>query len=293
LTRLPPAVGPEAPIGVFDSGLGGLTVARALRRALPLERIVYLGDTARVPYGTRSPETVLRYARACSRVLIDRGVKGLVVACNTVSAVALEMLRAELDLPVLGVVEPGARSAVEALERRPRRSGEPAKIGVLGTHGTILSGAYPRAIARLSTRVEVLATPAPLLVPLVEEGWLEGEVPRLAVERYVEPLIAAGARVLVLGCTHYPLLAPVIDEVARRLSGEDVAIVDSAVATAEDVARFLAEERILCAPAGSALPPLEILVTDRPASFQAVAARFLGADAPDVLQIDLGAALSS
>jgi len=293
VTRLPPAVGPEAPIGVFDSGLGGLTVARALRRALPLERIVYLGDTARVPYGTRSPETVLRYARACSRVLIERGVKGLVVACNTVSAVALEMLRAELDLPVLGVVEPGARSAVEALEQRGPRSGEPAKIGVLGTHGTILSGAYPRAIGRLSTRVEVLAAPAPLLVPLVEEGWLEGDVPRLAVERYVAPLIAAGARVLVLGCTHYPLLAPVIGEVARRLSGDDVAIVDSAVATAEDVARWIAEERIARAPAGSTLPPLEILVTDRPASFQAVAARFLGADAPDVAQIDLGAALGS
>jgi glutamate racemase len=236
---------------------------------------------------------VLRYARACSRVLIERGVKGLVVACNTVSAVALEMLRAELDLPVLGVVEPGARSAVEALASRAPPGGEPAKIGVLGTHGTILSGAYPRAIGRLSTRVEVLAVPAPLLVPLVEEGWLEGEVPRLAVERYIEPLLAAGARVLVLGCTHYPLLAPVIGEVARRLSGEDVAIVDSAVATAEDVARWIAEERIVRAPGSSPLPPLEILVTDRPASFQAVAARFLGADAPGVVQIDLGAALSS
>jgi len=278
---------------VFDSGLGGLTVARALRSALPLERIVYLGDTARVPYGTRSPETVLRYARACAHVLIERGVKGLVVACNTVSAVALEMLRAELDLPVLGVVETGARSAIEALARRPPRDGEPAKIGVLGTHGTILSGAYPRAIGRLSTRVEVLTAPAPLLVPLVEEGWLEGDVPRLAVERYVEPLIAAGARVLVLGCTHYPLLAPVIGEVARRLAGGDVAIVDSARATAEDVARWISEESILCAPAGSTRIPLEILVTDRPASFQSVAARFLGADAPDVQQIDLGAALGS
>jgi glutamate racemase len=294
VTAAPPAAGPEAPIGVFDSGLGGLTVARALRQALPLERIVYLGDTARVPYGTRSAETVLRYARACARLLIDRGVKGLVVACNTVSAVALDMLRAELDLPVLGVVEPGARAAVEALDRRALRvRGEPAKIGVLGTHGTILSGAYPRAIGRLSTRVEVLGAPAPLLVPLVEEGWLEGDVPRLAVERYVTPLLGAGARVLVLGCTHYPLLAPVIAAVTRRLAGEDVAIVDSAVATAEDVARWIADERILRAPAGSTLPALEILVTDRPASFQAVAARFLGMDAPAVTQVDLGASLGS
>jgi glutamate racemase len=283
--------GADAPLGVFDSGLGGLTVARALRQALPLERIVYLGDTARVPYGTRSAETVLRYARACAHVLLERGVKALVVACNTVSAVALEMLRAELDLPVLGVVEPGARAAVEALGRRT--AGAAAKIGVLGTHGTILSGAYPRAIGRISTRVEVLTAPAPLLVPLVEEGWLDGEVPRLAVERYLEPLVRAGARVIVLGCTHYPLLAPVIGAVAKELAREEVTIVDSALATAEDVAAWIADERILRASGRSGVPPLEILVTDRPASFQAVATRFLGADAPDVTQIDLGAAEGS
>ena len=279
----------DAPLGVFDSGLGGLTVARALRGALPLERIVYLGDTARVPYGTRSAETVLRYARSCAHVLIERGVKGLVVACNTVSAVALEMLRAELDLPVLGVVEPGARAAVEALARRAAH-GAPAKIGVLGTHGTVLSGAYPRAIGRISTRVEVLAAPAPLLVPLVEEGWLEGEVPRLAVARYLEPLVRAGARVIVLGCTHYPLLAPVIAAVASELAGEEVAIVDSARATADDVVAWIADERLASASGRSERPPLEILVTDRPASFQAVATRFLGADAPEVSQIDLGPA---
>jgi glutamate racemase len=277
----------DAALGVFDSGLGGLTVARALREALPLERIVYLGDTARVPYGTRSAETVLRYARGCARVLLERGVKGLVVACNTVSAVALEMLRAELDLPVLGVVEPGARAALAALVLRPPRANEPAKIGVLGTHGTILSGAYPRAIGRLSTRVEVIAEPAPLLVPLVEEGWLEGEVPRLAVSRYVEPLVKQGARVIVLGCTHYPLLAPVIEAVATELAGEPVVIVDSAHATAEDVAAWVRDERIAKAPEASTLPPLEILVTDRPASFRAVASRFLGADAPGVAQIDI------
>jgi glutamate racemase len=270
---------------VFDSGLGGLTVVRALRRVLPDERIVYLGDTARVPYGTRSAETVLRYARSCSRVLIERGVKGLVVACNTVSAVALEMLRAELDLPVLGVVEPGARAAVEALAALPA-TGEPARIGVLGTHGTIGSGAYPRAIGRLSTRVEVLGMAAPLLVPLVEEGWLEGDVPRLAIERYVAPLVKAGARVLVLGCTHYPLLAPLIAEVASKLAGGRVVVVDSALATADDVAAWIRDERIPRA-APSALPPLEVLVTDRPGSFRDVAARFLGGDAPDVTQIDL------
>lgn len=272
---------------MFDSGLGGLTVVRALRQALPRERIVYLGDTARVPYGTRSAETVLRYARGCARVLIDRGVKGLVVACNTVSAVALDMLRAELDLPVLGVVEPGARAAVGALGRLAEAGG--ARIGVLGTPGTIASGAYPRAIGRLTTRVEVVGAAAPLLVPLVEEGWLEGDVPRLAIERYLAPLVAAGARVIVLGCTHYPLLAPLISEVAARLAGAEVAVVDSAVATAEDVVAWIAEERIPAAPVASAPATLEVLVTDRPGSFQAMAGRFLGGDAPAVTQIDLAA----
>jgi glutamate racemase len=278
----------DAPLGVFDSGLGGLTVARALRRVLPGERIVYLGDTARVPYGTRSAETVLRYARSCARMLTERGVKGLVVACNTVSAVALEMLRAELDLPVLGVVEPGARAAVAALASVSR--GDPAaRIGVLGTAGTIASGAYPRAIARLTTRVEVVARAAPLLVPLVEEGWLEGEVPRLAVQRYVTPLVEAGARVIVLGCTHYPLLAPVIAEVASEAARREIPVVDSATATASDVARWIEEERILRAPDDSDLAPLEIFVTDRPAQFEQVSSRFLGAEAPRVTQIDLGA----
>jgi glutamate racemase len=276
----------DAPLGVFDSGLGGLTVARALRHALPDERILYLGDTARVPYGTRSAETVLRYARSCAGVLTARGVKGLVVACNTVSAVALEMLRAELDLPVLGVVEPGARAAIEALAALPGAI-TPARIGVLGTHGTIGSGAYPRAIGRLSTRVEVIGMPAPLLVPLVEEGWLEGDVPRLVIERYVAPLVEVGVRVLVLGCTHYPLLAPLIREVASKLAGERVAVVDSALATADDVAAWIGDERIPRAPTSSALPPLEVLVTDRPGSFREVAARFLGGSAPDVTQIDL------
>lgn len=276
----------DAPLGVFDSGLGGLTVVHALSQALPGEHIVYLGDTARVPYGTRSAETVVRYARGCAKVLTARGVKALVIACNTVSAVALEILRAELDLPVIGVVEPGALAAVEVAEAEAKRRGVPVKIGVLGTQGTILSGAYPRAVSQISTRVEVVGQAAPLLVPLVEEGWLEGEVPELAVQRYLEPLMAQGAGVIVLGCTHYPLLAPVIAHVARALTGERVPIVDSAVATAREVARLIAEGRI--APAGpSDAPRLEVLVTDRPRSFADVASRFLGERAPGVEQIDL------
>lgn len=285
-------VGDHAPLGVFDSGLGGLTVVRALRNAFPNESLIYLGDTARVPYGTRSPETIVRYARACARVLVERGVKALVVACNTVSAIALDLLRAELDLPVLGVVEPGALSAVRALERWVARAGRvpddsrPLRIGVLGTASTIASGAYPRAVARLSTRYEVVGQAAPLLVPLVEEGWTDGEVPRLVVRRYVEPLIDAGARVLVLGCTHYPLLESVITEVAADLAGTPVPVVDSAVATAEAVGEALREARIPGAPLTTDAR-LEIFVTDRPQSFTGVAQRFLGADLGSVEQIDL------
>lgn len=277
----------DAPLGVFDSGLGGLTVAAALRRALPSERIVYLGDTARVPYGTRSAETVVRYARGCARLLTERGVKALVVACNTVSAVAVEILRAELDLPVLGVIEPGARAALAALAAQ----GGGGPVGVLGTAGTVASGAYPRAVSQLSTRVEVVAQAAPLLVPLVEEGWLTGEVPRLAVRRYLEPLVAAHVSVIVLGCTHYPLLKHVIAEEAAQMSGRVIPIVDSAEATAAAVLAWIDDERIAPAPAGpSPDASLELLVTDLPKSFANMAERMLGSSAPHVTQVDLSLA---
>ncbi len=275
----------DAPLGVFDSGLGGLTVAAALRRVLPRERIIYLGDTARVPYGTRSAETVVRYARGCARLLIERGVKALIIACNTVSAVAVEILRAELDLPVLGVIEPGARAALNALG--PRSNGP---IGVLGTVGTVASGAYPRAVSQLSTRLEVVAQAAPLLVPLVEEGWLTGEVPRLAIRRYVEPLVAANVSVIVLGCTHYPLLKHTIAEVAAELAGRFIPVVDSAEATAAAVQAWISDEKItpaLTAPAAG--QDLELLVTDLPKSFAAMAEQMLGTSAPHVTQVDLTA----
>jgi glutamate racemase len=266
-----------APLGVFDSGLGGLTVVRALRASCPHESIVYLGDTARVPYGTRSAETVVKYALGCAGVLVRRGVKAIVVACNTVSAVALDTLRAELDLPVLGVIVPGARAAVAT-------AGSGA-IGVLATTGTIASGAYPRAIAAHSTRIEVIGQPAPLFVPLAEVGWTEGEVPRLVARRYLEPVLARGARAIVLGCTHFPLLRGVIESEARALATQPVAIVDSAEAAAADVAAFLVERGLAAdaARAGS----LELLVTDVPKSFRDVASRFLGEEVGDVEEIDL------
>jgi len=267
-------------IGVFDSGLGGLTVAQAITRLLPDEDLVYLGDTARVPYGTRSPHTVLRYARSCAAHLREREIKVLVVACNTVSAVALEMLRVELDIPVLGVIEPGARAGVEACHGR-------RVLGVIATQGTVASGAYVRATAALSSRVELVARAAPLLVPLAEEGWLEGEVPRLVVESYLEPLKKEGIGALILGCTHYPLLRETIERETARLCGSDVRVVDSADATAADLARLL-EERALLAPRGAG-GSIRILVTDRPDRFLQVASRFLGRAIRDdeVEQIDL------
>lgn len=257
----------DAPIGIFDSGLGGLTVARAIAAHLPNERLVYLGDTARVPYGTRSAHTVLRYARGCARRLAGHDIKLLVVACNTVSAVALPMLRVELDVPVLGVIGPGARAGVRASRAH--------RLGVIATAGTVASGAYPRAVAAVSTRAEVIQRPAPLLVPLVEEGWLEGEVPALAARRYLEPLIEAGIDALILGCTHYPLLADVIAKEAMSLAGAPIAVVDSAEATASELAELL-KDRDLVANPGSG--ELKLMVTDLPARFAEVAARFLGRD---------------
>jgi glutamate racemase len=244
---------------------------------LPHEDIIYLGDTARVPYGTKGPETVVRYALACAKHLVSRKVKAIVIACNTVSAVAPERLRVELDLPILGVIEPGARAAVEA-----SRTG---KIGVLATPGTIASGAYIRAIASASTRAEAIGQVAPLLVPLAEEGWVDGPVPELVLDRYLAPLARAKVDVIVLGCTHYPLLRPVIQQKATEHCGPDVTVVDSAAATAQDVVTFL-RDRGLENP-GRTPGNVELLVTDLPKSFAEQAARFLGGGYTSVAQVDL------
>jgi glutamate racemase len=266
----------ERPLGVFDSGLGGLTVVRELRRVLPHEDIIYLGDTARVPYGTRAPATVVRYATGCAKWLVGRDVKAIIIACNTVSAVAPERLRVELDLPVLSVIEPGARAAVATTKT--------GRVGVLATAATTASGAYARAVSTMSTRCEVFSQAAPLLVPLAEEGWTEGEVPRLAARRYLEPLAREKVDVIVLGCTHYPLLRDVIEREARELMG-DVTIVDSASAVAEDAHAFLTARGL--AREGDAQGALSLAVTDLPKSFSDVARRFLGEDTRDVEQVDL------
>jgi len=265
------------PIGIFDSGLGGLTVARAIRGAFPAEDLVYLGDTARVPYGTRSAGTVVRYAIGCAERLLSYDIKLLVVACNTASGVALGELQARLDIPVIGVIEPGACAGVKAT-----RSG---RIGILATAGTVASGAYERAIHSENDAMNVFARPAPLFVPLAEEGWVTGEVPQLAARRYLQPLADADVDTIVLGCTHYPLLSETIHEVAADLLGHDVAIVDSAEATAATLNDMLDASSTALERPGS----LQILVTDLPGEFGAAASRFLGKPLQglDIRAIDL------
>ncbi|MGB0679683.1 MAG: glutamate racemase [Polyangiales bacterium] len=252
-------------IGIFDSGLGGLTVVRAIAARFPGERLLYLGDTARVPYGSRTAATVVRYAERCAAFLQARQVKVVVVACNTVSAVALESLRSHLQVPVLGVIEPGARAALQAR----RRAGA---VGVLATEGTAASGAYPAACRRLDPAAPVVVRAAPLLVPLVEEGWLRGRVPALAVARYLADFEAQRIDTLLLGCTHYPLLRPVI-EAHLQAHMPAVRVIDSASAVAAALHTLLPHAG---QPEVVGGPRLQICVTDRPAGFARQAEAFLG-----------------
>lgn len=266
----------EQAIGVFDSGVGGLTVVKALFEELPGESLVYLGDTARVPYGTKSAEVVTRYALLNAHFLEKQGIKALVIACNTATAAALPVLQRELPMPVIGVVEPGAEAAAKA-----SRSG---RIGVIGTQGTIRSEAYQRALRALRPGVELHAQPCPLFVPLAEEGWTSGDdaVVLGAAERYLAPLKAAQIDALVLGCTHYPLLRAAL----AKVMGPEVALVDSADATARAVAALLAREGLLH-PAGVAPAAPRWFVTDLPERFVEVGARFLGRPIDHATQVDL------
>lgn len=258
----------ELPIGVFDSGVGGLTVLSALTRALPGESFIYLGDTARLPYGTKSPQTVERYARQAAQVLVDRGVKLLVIACNTASAVAVDSLQQHFGpLPVLGVVEPGAAAAVGASKT--------GTIIVTATEGTIAGGAYERAIRRHLPDARVVGRACPIFVALAEEGWTDGEVPRLAARRYLEPVIAANpdADCLVLGCTHFPVLK----ETVQAAIGPAVNIVDSAHTTARAVVERLDATGLRRLQArGAERAGLTLLATDDPDRFARVGASFLG-----------------
>jgi glutamate racemase len=264
----------ERPIGVFDSGVGGLTVFRAIERRLPNESLIYLGDTARIPYGTRSPATVQRYALEDAAFIQSKNVKAIVIACNTASAVAAERLNSECAIPVIGVIEPGARRAV-----KQTRSGY---VGVIATEATVASGAYEQAMLRERSGLEIISRACPLFVPLAEEGWLDHPVTRQVAEEYLAELRHSNLDTLVLGCTHYPILRPVIEAVM----GNNTSYVDSGEAVADELASLL-EERDLRRTSDE--PPSEqFYVTDSASRFRRVAELFLGRPLESVESVELG-----
>ena len=262
----------DRPIGVFDSGIGGLTVVQEITRLLPNEQIVYFGDTARVPYGTKSRESVVRFSKENTNVLLKHHVKIVVVACNTSTSWALNVLRREYALPIIGVIEPGSRRAVESSRK--------GCIGVITTQSTVASGKYQETILRMNPRVKVFQKACPLFVSLVEEGWLDHHVTESVAEEYLAPIRKAGIDTLILGCTHYPLLKPVL----QKVMGRGVTLVDSATETAREV-------KVLLESSGlgrkSHHPPKhEFLVSDEPEHFRIVAKRFLGHDLSKVKRCD-------
>jgi glutamate racemase len=264
-----PATHDPRPIGVFDSGLGGLTSVRELFRTLPAESVAYFGDTARLPYGSKSKETVTRFALEIAHFLERQNVKCLLVACNTASSYALEALQRRLDIPVVGVIEPAVRAAVAASPH--------GRIGVTGTLGTVGSGAYLKAIAAVAPGAAVISRACPLFVPLIEEGWIQHPVTRTVAEEYLLELRAGNLESLILGCTHYPLIAPMI---ADLMPG--VVLIDSGAEAAREVARLLGERGQL-----SAGPPEHhFFISDEPRHFKQIAQAFLGRELPPVTVVD-------
>ncbi|MFI5347450.1 MAG: glutamate racemase [Elusimicrobiota bacterium] len=252
-----------SPIGVFDSGLGGLTVFKALARLMPEESLVYFGDTAHVPYGSKSPEAISRYSGEVAKFLAGRGIKLLVVACNTSSAWALPAIRRAVKVPVIGVIQPGARAALAA-----SRGG---RIGVIGTEATVKSGAYPKALKALSRRARSESAACPLFVPLVEEGWWTGAVVEAVARRYAAPLKKARVDTLILGCTHYPYLKPVL----AKVLGPRVRLIDSAEETARETERALSELGLRAARGRRGRR--EFFASDAPERFARLGRRMLGA----------------
>jgi glutamate racemase len=263
--------GAERAIGVFDSGIGGLTVVKAILDLLPNEPLIYLGDTARTPYGTKSAEVVCRYSFENTEFLVARGIKLLVVACNTSSAVALEALRERYSIPLVGVIEPGASAAAVVT-----RNG---KIGIIGTEATIRSGCYTRALRRIRPDFEIYTRACPLFVPLAEEGWVDNEVARSTAELYLSSMRKSGIDTLILGCTHYPLLAGVI----RDTMGSGVSLVDSARATANAVREALERQALVD---GGPSRATSFFVTDSPDRFVKVGSRFLGTSIDSAVQME-------
>ncbi len=260
-------------IGVFDSGVGGLTVLREIARALPDEDCVYLGDTARLPYGNKSRDTVTKFALQNSRFLVSLGIKFLVIACNTAASAGLDAVKESFDVPTTGVIKPEARRAATATRNR--------RVGVIGTRSTIASGAYERAIHHHDSSITVVSRPCPLFVPLAEEGWFEEDVTRMVAERYLMGFVDEGIDTLVLGCTHYPLLKKVIAETV----GRDISLVDSAVPIAREVKDTLASMGMLREDKHKR--HLTYYVTDDPKLFSRVGESFLGFPLDDVRHVDI------
>ena len=261
-------------IGIFDSGIGGLTVLKEIVAKLPDENIIYLGDTARVPYGIRSAETVTRYSFENTQFLLAQEIKMLVVACNTATAISLDAVKKEFPLPIIGVLEPGARAAVRATRTR--------KVGVIGTEATIGSGAYEKAIKKLAPDVEVYSRACPLFVPLAEEGWTDNDVAELVAEKYLASLQGTGIDTLVLGCTHYPLLKTVIGKAV----GPGITLIDSATETAKEVADVL--EKLKWRGNGKGEGIRKYYVTDTPARFEKIGKLFLGDSLLRAEQVKVG-----
>ena len=266
----------QAAIGIFDSGIGGLTVAREIARLLPRENLIYLGDTARLPYGSKSSETVIKYAVRNVSFLAQSELKAIVVACNTVSAVALPALREIVDVPVLGVIAPGARAAAAASKT--------GVIGIIGQPGTIRSGRYESAILRLNPGAMVYSLPTPLLVPLAEEGWVGSDAAGLILTQYLEPLLARRIDTLVLGCTHYPLFKGQLNAMFKNELGAEVVLVDSAESLASELLERLSSEDMLKT---DGVPTHQFFATDSTDTFVKVGADFWGQDFPPVLHVDL------
>jgi glutamate racemase len=267
---------PNRPIGIFDSGIGGLTVLKEIKARLPKEDTIYFGDEARFPYGIKSAETIMRFSFEIADYLAKMDIKMLVVACNTATACALASLRESLTIPVIGVLMPGAYAATRATVT--------GRVGIIGTEGTVSSGVYARLIQNIRPGTEVFAKACPLFVPLVEEGRLSGRVTDLVAEEYLADIKAHDTDTLVLGCTHYPLLKDVIGEVM----GPGVTLIDSAYETAAEVERVLVKNSLLNTSGGSVT---QYLVTDAPERFGTLAARFLGHGIPGVKKVELACKL--
>lgn len=263
----------EKPIGIFDSGIGGLTVLKEIINELPHENTIYLGDTARVPYGIRSPETVTRYSFENTKFLFSKDVKLLVIACNTASSISLDSIQKNTSIPVIGVIEPGAKTAVKTTKNK--------KIGVIGTEATIRSQAYMRAIKNLDNTIEVFSLACPLFVPLVEEGWTDGKIAFLVAKKYLDNIKDKGIDTLVLGCTHYPLLKNVIMDVM----GKDIALIDSAIETSHEVHNKLKRLKLKKETQNATIR--EFYVTDSPEKFLKLGEQFLGQTIEHIQKVEV------